>query len=239
MSNSRQYWVLFCFFGSLNAFAQLVSDEVYEDRQNFGIKMGCGMHSIYGGKLQNPKPMIGYVAGFYWHGNAEKKSKYSWQIGIDMRLRGSNFANAKKGDTSINKAYTKLGISSVDIPLMVNYRLSKQQEKNQKCLQLGVQLAYIFNSVVYVGPQKIPYQQEEYLRKWDKLSLKPIEIQGLLGYQYRGPVMGYQISVKYGLNSLNNNFILKGVSPTTDPQLEPKGRSQRIGTCSLEFALIF
>ena len=46
--------------------AQAVSDVVYEGRQRYGLKMGMGMSSMYGGKLLNPRPSIGVLAGFYF-----------------------------------------------------------------------------------------------------------------------------------------------------------------------------
>lgn len=43
--------------------AQAVSQLDYEGRQNYGLKMGMGINSMYGGKLQNPRPTIGFMAG--------------------------------------------------------------------------------------------------------------------------------------------------------------------------------
>jgi hypothetical protein len=86
--------------------AQAVSQLDYEGRQNYGLKMGMGINSMYGGKLQNPRPTIGFMAGLYIHSNPEKKrSPFGLQSGIDLRMRGSNFANGKTGDTAINRAF--------------------------------------------------------------------------------------------------------------------------------------
>ncbi|MFM7638404.1 MAG: hypothetical protein ACKO67_01625, partial [Bacteroidota bacterium] len=161
--------------------------------------------------------------------------------------------------TAINSAYTKISLMSLDLPLLVNYRLSKQRDKQIKQLQAGVQLAYNFNSVLYVGPQKRPLATatETYnsIKEWDRLPLKMYDLQAVVGYQYRGESMGYSMSMKMGLLNLNNNFLLRGlvdtdndgvgdqevelISPTTDPLKEKPGTPQMIGTWSLEFALVF
>jgi len=248
------------FLGAAHLQAQAVSDLDYEGRQNYGLKMGLGINSMYGGKLQNPRPTVGFMAGLYIHTNPEKKpSPWGFQSGLDLRMRGSNFANAKATDTAINSAYTKISLMSLDLPLLVNYRLSKQRDKQIKQLQAGVQLAYNFNSVLYVGPQKRPLATatETYnsIKEWDRLPLKMYDLQAVVGYQYRGESMGYSMSMKMGLLNLNNNFLLRGlvdtdndgvgdqevelISPTTDPLKEKPGTPQMIGTWSLEFALVF
>jgi len=248
------------FLGAAHLQAQAVSDLDYEGRQNYGLKMGLGINSMYGGKLQKPRPTVGFMAGLYIHSNPEKKpSPWGFQSGLDLRMRGSNFANAKATDTAINSAYTKISLMSLDLPLLVNYRLSKQRDKQIKQLQAGVQLAYNFNSVLYVGPQKRPLATatETYnsIKEWDRLPLKMYDLQAVVGYQYRGESMGYSMSMKMGLLNLNNNFLLRGlvdtdndgvgdqevelISPTTDPLKEKPGTPQMIGTWSLEFALVF
>ena len=143
----KQYLLIALILITANtANAQAVSQLDYEGRQNYGLKMGMGINSMYGGKLQNPRPTIGFMAGLYIHSNPEKKrSPFGLQSGIDLRMRGSNFANGKIGDTAINRAYTKISIMSLDVPLLVNYRLSKQRDKQIKQLQFGLQMGYNFN----------------------------------------------------------------------------------------------
>ncbi len=240
--------------------AQAVSELDYEGRQNYGLRMGLGINSMYGGKLQNPRPTIGFMAGLYIHSNPEKKrSPWGYQSGIDLRMRGSNFANARSTDTAVNRAYTKISIMSLDVPLLVNYRLSKQRDKEIKQLQGGLQLAYNFNSVLYVGPEKRPLATAlntyNSIKEWDRLPIKLYDLQAVLGYQYRGESLGYSVSMKMGLLNLNDNFVLNGlvdadgdgqeddlvelISPTTDPLKEKPGTPQMIGTWSIEFALVF
>ncbi len=244
---------------TLLAQAQTVSDVVYEGRQRYGLKMGAGMSSIYGGKLQNPRPSVGVLAGFYLHSKLEKMSPWGFQTGLDLRMRGSNFANGRPGDTAINRSYTKMSIMSLDVPLLINYRLSKARETKVQQLQFGVQLGYNFNSILYVGPNKTPLPTAlntyNSIQTWDKLPLKTFDYQASLGFQQRGESLGYSVALKFGLRNLNNNFIFIGnvdtdgdgvadtkqelIAPTTDPSKEAAGTPQFIGTWSLEYALIF
>jgi len=257
--NRLLIFVLFASTG-LQLQAQEVGWADYEGRQNYGLKMGLGLNSMYGGKLQNPRPAVGFMAGLYIHSNPEKKpSPWGFQSGLDLRMRGSNFANAKVTDTAVNRAYTKISLMSLDLPLLVNYRLSKQRDKKIEQLQAGVQLGYNFNSVLYVGSQKrpLPTSNNTYnaIKEWDRLPLKMVDLQAVLGYQFRGESVGYSVSMKMGLLNLNNNFVIRGmvdsdndgiddteielISPTTDPLKEKPGTPQMIGTWSLEFALVF
>jgi hypothetical protein len=257
----KQYLLIALILIAANtANAQAVSQLDYEGRQNYGLKMGMGINSMYGGKLQNPRPTIGFMAGLYIHSNPEKKrSPFGLQSGIDLRMRGSNFANGKTGDTAINRAYTKISIMSLDVPLLVNYRLSKQRDKQIKQLQFGLQMGYNFNSVLYVGPQKRPlptaFNTYNSIKEWDRLPIKLYDLQAVAGYQYRGETLGYSVSMKMGLLNLNDNFVIRGmvdtdndgiedkeielISPTTDPLKEKPGTRQMIGTWSLELALVF
>ena len=91
-------------------------DREWEKRQNFGLKMGIGFNSMYGGELRNPRPLLGYQTGFFWHGDPTLKRKWDPQLGLDLRLRGSNFANARPTDTVINSAYTRISLISLDAP---------------------------------------------------------------------------------------------------------------------------
>ena len=103
-------WILVTCIGmmSVQGNAQAVSDLEYDGRQNYGLKLGMGLNSMYGGKLINPRPTVGFMAGFYFHTNPEKRSPLGFQTGLDLRMRGSNFANGKQGDSNINRSYTKI-----------------------------------------------------------------------------------------------------------------------------------
>ncbi len=254
-------WILVTCMGmmSVQGNAQAVSDLEYEGRQNYGLKLGMGLNSMYGGKLINPRPTVGFMAGVYLHTNPEKRSPLGFQTGLDLRMRGSNFANGKQGDSNINRSYTKIAIMSMDVPLLMTYRLSKQRDKTIKQLQAGLQLGYNFNSVMYVGPGKIPLPTSlstfNSTEKWNRLPIKLMDYQATVGYQSRGESFGYSVSVKMGLRNLNDDFVIRGlvdlnndgipeteqelISPSTDPKNEKPGTPQMIGTWSVEFALVF
>lgn len=253
-----QLLTLLCLFAARLS-GQGVSDMEYEGRQNYGLKMGFGVNSMYGGKLINPRPAVGFMAGFYIHTNPEGKSPIGFQSGLDLRMRGSNFDNGRVGDSNVNRSYTKISINSMDVPLLLTYRLSKQRDKNVKQVHAGLQLGYNFNSVLYVGPAKRPLPTAtnafNSTEEWSRLPIKLFDCQASVGYQHRGETLGYSVALKASLLNLNNNFVIKGmvdldgdgieeteqelISPTTDPTKEKSGTPQMIGTWGLEFALIF
>ena len=96
----------------------------------------------------------------------------------------------------------------------------------------GFTPSYIIRSVLYVGPNKVPLNQEVFIQQWDNLPLKPIEILGSIGVQKMNENYGYAIDLNVGINSLNDNFKVEGVSPVT-------GSGLRISTLALEASLIF
>jgi len=207
-------------------------DREWEQRQNFGLKMGLGFNSMYGGELRNPRPLLGYSTGFFWHGDPLKKRKWDPQMGLDLRLRGSNFANARPTDTVINSAYTRISLLSLDAPLMMNFRLKPQKKDQYRCLQLGVVASLNFRSVVFKGPNRIPAQADVFLDRWENLPLHPLENSLHLGYQSRGNATGVQWALNWGVTDLNDNFALEGLAPIT-------GTGKRISTWSLQFGLLF
>ncbi len=198
---------------------------------NYGMKMGIGFHSFHGEELKNPTPTLGYVAGLYIHDNLAK-GRVNYQAGLDIRFRGSNFDNANTGDTAINTAYTKIGLVSLDMPLMILYSLDPSKKEKAPFLTLGVQLSYILRSTVYIGPNKIPLNSKVYTQTWDNLPLKPIDIQASIGFQQKVADVGFQVNLTFGLSNLNNNFKIDNISPVT-------GTGKSIGTWGLEGAIIF
>jgi hypothetical protein len=110
--------------------------------------------------------------------------------------------------------------------------MNPSKKEEALCMVLGVNASYLFRTVMYTGPNKIPLNQAEYMQTWDKLPLNPIELQLSFGVQQRGPVVGYSIMLHAAVNNLNNNFKVDGISPAT-------GNGLYIGTWSLEAALLF
>jgi hypothetical protein len=207
-------------------------DREWEQRQNFGLKMGVALNSMYGGELRNPRPLLGYQTGFFWHGDAAVKRKWDPQLGLDLRIRGSNFANARPTDTVINSAYTRISLISLDAPVLVNVRLKPKVKDQYRCLQFGAVSSLNFRSVIFKGPNRIPAQADIFLDQWENLPLKPIETALHLGYQARGASTGVQWSLNVGLTNLNDNFVLEGLAPVT-------GKGLRISTWALQFGLLF
>ncbi len=201
------------------------------DWSNLGLKMGVGAYSFFGDELKNPRPMLGYVTGLYYHSPLEK-GRFHVQTGLDLRFRGGNFANGLSGDSGVNTAYTKISLVSLDLPLnlLISTNLSKKREA--LFVTLGATASYLMRSVLYVGPNKIPLNQSEYMQTWDNLPLKPLEILLSAGVQQRFANVGYSVNMNIGLRNLNDNFKIEGINPAT-------GMGGYIGTWSLEAAFVF
>jgi hypothetical protein len=217
----------------LGALAPLRGQEAASEWSNFGLKMGMGAYSFFGGELKNPTPLLGYVTGVYYQTPTDKGMVH-FQTGLDVRFRGGNFNNAREQDTAINTAYTKISLVSLDLPVQCLISLEPRKKQEAMFLALGVQASYLFRSVMYLGPNKLPMNRSVYLQQWDKLPLEPIDFQAHIGIQQRGPVVGYSVMLNASVRSLNKNnaFEVNGINPTT-------GNGLFIGTWSIEAALIF
>ncbi len=207
-----------------------------EDDLNIGLRMGLGAYSFYGGELKNAVPTIGYLAGLYIHDDL-KKGRFHYQGGLDIRFRGGNFTNPSKLDTAKNQAYSKISMVTLDMPLSLLISLKPSERREAPFLVLGVTPSYILRSVMYVGPDKIPYNHfvdpnNSHEDTWDNLPLKPLEVLMHIGYQQKMEDYGYSIGVNLGVSDLNDNFFVKGVAPVT-------GTGKRISTFSIEAAFIF
>ena len=219
------------------------SESDYEKNTNFGMKLGISASTMFGGELQNPSPLLGYVAGVYYHSKLDKR-KLHYQTGLDLRLRGSNF-NKNISDVS-NRTYTRIGLVSIDVPLNALILLGNYSKEKVSHLMLGIQPSYIIRSVVYLGTGQIPAQSQVYMKKWQNLPLYNFELNGIIGYQHKQDGFGYQVALKVGLHTLNNQFELSVTEtdpvtqlPVTYPITPQTGLGKYIGTGSLEFAFIF
>lgn len=221
-------FTLFIFLNATTSFAQNWTEEEVSERLNYGLKMGMSVSGIYGTELKNPVPMPGVHAGLFWHSKPRNDKKIGYQTGIEARLRGSNFDNGDLG----NSAYTKIGLISLDVPLILNMNIGKVEEKKYKVAQIGIVPGYFLKTIMYSGPDRIPVQRDNYLKTWDKLPLKPIDLQAVIGYQYRGNSAGYQAQLKVGVLNLNDNFSLPELLPAT-------GTGGTIMTWNLEFSIVF
>lgn len=216
--------------------AQAWTEEEINERLHYGLKLGLGLGSMWGGELVNARPYMGPVAGFYWY-TKEKKSPYAFQTGLEGSLRGSNFANTDENSPNGgNSNYRRIGIISADVPLLLNYRLGPQKENKYSCLQVGLLVSGIVKSTVYLGNDKLPAQHyldsSSHLYRWKNLPLKPVEVLGVIGYQSRGAVAGWQVQLKVGLNDMNDGFVMPYAYPAT-------GTGRRISTWRLDLSVMF
>ncbi len=216
---------ILAFFGRVSA------QESANDLSDLGLKMGVGAYSFFGDELKNPQPMLGYVAGLYYH-NPLEKGRFHYQAGLDLRFRGGGFKNAQPGDTTTNTAYTRISLVSLDVPLQLLISTNLKKQREALFITMGATASYLFRSVVYVGPNKIPLNQSQYMQTWDNLPLKPIEVLLSVGVQQRFVTVGYSVNLNVGVRNLNDNFLIQGISPAT-------GNGLHIGTWSLEASLLF
>lgn len=198
--------------------------------RHLGLKLGTGVYSIFGGELKNPRPKIGFQAGFFWFGPKPQKV-LNWQTGLEASFLGSNFKNEDSFGIASSSNYTQLGIIELDLPLLLNIRTAKYADGNYSALQVGLIPGWILKSVIYVGPEKRPQQQSN-LEPWGNLPLQPINLQGVVGYQYIGSQVGYNFRLRASLLDMNDGFYMPALLPET-------GTGKRIGTMGLEFALLF
>ncbi len=225
---------LFLLAANVNAQSWTPSEE--SERQNFGLKLGINFTSMWGGELKNPRPYFGPTAGFFLH-TKEAKKPWMFQTGVEGSLRGSNFAN-KRTDfpNSGNSNYRRIGLITLDVPLLLNYRLGPKKADRTKVVQLGAVISGTIKSTVYLGDDKLPAQHyldsTSHLYRWANLPLKPIEVLGVVGYQDRGVLAGWQIQLQVGINNLNNNFKLPYAYPIT-------GTGKRISTWALKVSALF
>lgn len=227
--------LVFLFLGTFSSQVKAQAGN-QEDDLNIGLRMGLGAYSFYGGELKNAVPTIGYLAGLYIHDDL-KKGTFHYQAGLDIRFRGGNFTNPSKLDTAKNQAYSKISMVTLDMPLSLLISLDPSQRREAPFLVLGVTPSYILRSVMYVGPDKIPYYHfvdpnGSHQGTWDNLPFKPLEVLLHIGYQQKMEGYGYSLGINVGVTDLNDNFFIKGVAPAT-------GTGKRISTFSVEGAFIF
>jgi hypothetical protein len=59
-----------------------------------------------------------------------------------------------------------------------------------------------------------------------------LNLQGVIGYQFRGGIAGMQLRLKASILDLNDNFVLPGLLPAT-------GKGKIIATWGLELGFLF
>lgn len=229
-------------FARLNA--QSWTDAEMLEVQNYGLKLGFNVTSMWGGELQNPRPYFGPTAGFFWH-TKETKKYFMFQTGFEGSLRGSNFANKSKDfPGGGNTNYRRIGLITADVPLLINYRIGPKKENRTRVIQAGAIVSTTIRSTVYLGEDKLPAQHfldsTSHQYKWDNLPLKPIEFQGVIGYQYRGAVSGWQVQLQVGINNLNRVKTQNGSIVPLMPYAYPATNTgRRISTWNLKVSALF
>jgi hypothetical protein len=223
------------------AMGQTWTDAEMLERQNYGLKLGFNISSMWGGELQNPRPYLGPSAGFFWH-TKETKKPIMFQTGIEGSMRGGNFAN-KSTDFpgGGNSNYRRIGFITADVPLLINYRIGPKKEGKTRVVQMGAVVSGTIRSTVYLGDDKLPAQHfldsTSHLYKWGNLPLKPIEVIGVIGYQARGTNAGWQVQLGIGLNNLNKNA---GTNIPLFPYAQPETiTGRRISTWNLKVSALF
>jgi len=223
-----RYLILFLLW-PLGASAQLAPQEV----SNLGFKMGFGFYSFQSGELVNPRPMLGYTAGFNVHSDFTKMKKLYYQAGLDFTLRGGNFANPEKIDSALNRSYGKITLVTVDFPVSVLIPLKREKKAESPMIKVGLTPSILLRSVVYVGPDRIPLNSQIYQQTWESLPLKQVEFLSHVGYQKKVAEVGYYVGLNFGVNNLNDGkFKIDGIYPAT-------GTGKRISTWSIEAVMLF
>jgi hypothetical protein len=240
-----KYLIFSLFFLVLGrATGQTWTDAEMLERQNYGLKLGFNISSMWGGELQNPRPYVGPSAGFFWH-TKETKKPIMFQTGIEGNMRGGNFAN-KNADFpgGGNSNYRRIGLITADVPLLINYRIGPKKEGKTRVVQMGAVVSGTIRSTVYLGDDKLPAQHfldsTSHLYKWGNLPLKPAEVLGLIGYQERGSAAGWQIQLQVGINNLNDVKRENGNIIPFMPYAYPStGTGKRISTWNLKVSALF
>ncbi len=228
------------------------ADAEWRNPTNYGLKMGLAVNSFIAGELQNPRPSVGFMTGIYIERPDKRKSNWGWQTGMDLRLRGGNFANPRILDSVSISAYSQIGLVTMDFPLLAQYRLSSSGDEKKRNIQFGLQPSLLLQSKLYVGPNKEPFYKDVYLRSWQNLPFTRFDVQGVVGYQFRGYAMGYNVNIKCSVLNMNprsdNSSDMGGRRfklPDVDGQGQPAGvlpitgTGKFIGTWCLEFCMVF
>jgi hypothetical protein len=232
----------FMFFGS--GMAQTWTDAEMLERNNFGLKLGVNVTSMWGGELQNPRPYFGPTAGFFWH-TKETKKPLMFQTGFEGSMRGGNFANR---DRSLpgggNTNYRRIGLITADVPLLINYRIGPKKDERTRVMQIGAVVSGTIRSTAYLGEDKLPAQHFQdstsHLYQWGNLPIKPIEFLAVIGYQDRGLVAGWQIQLQVGINNLNDVKRENGNIVPLMPYAYPATNTgKRISTWNLKLSAVF
>jgi hypothetical protein len=228
--------LLFSLTGSGNCFAQgrdeggLADQEQIEDfrRQNFGLRLGAGLYSMFGTELKNPRPLFGYSGGLFVQKKLFRSVPHWIYSEVSARFAGSNFANYQnEGD------YTRISQLFLDVPLLWKFNLDRKPTKDYgNNVLLGLQGSYMLRSAIYLGPAKVPKNYQIWWKRWDNLPLKPFDFNAVAAWEYAGERSSFMVTLKMGLISTNKDFFIPDVTPLT-------GNGGTIRNFSLECSMLF
>ncbi|MBP9185729.1 MAG: outer membrane beta-barrel protein [Bacteroidia bacterium] len=223
---NRLFLMLFLFVANF-AMAQVDSTDLDDDNegdndaiewlkgdmnedQEFGIRLGTNTSIMLGGELDNPRPMFGLNGAVYFRKKTSPKNAYQADLGVS--IRGSNFNNP------IGQ-YHKLVTYYLDLPLTWVRSIN---QNNTSQLITGLQFSHLLNSSIYIN--------SESLAEIEKPKLAPLDVLVVLGTQFYGGFVGFQIVAKYGLLNINNGLV---------SGLNPAFKNKDIHNFALELNLLF
>jgi hypothetical protein len=158
----------------------------------FGLRLGTNTTTMFGGELDNPRPMFGLNGAVYYRKKFTPKNAF--QIDLAVSLRGSNF------DNPLGK-YSKLVTYYLDVPVTWVRSINAD---NSSHFMAGVQYSHLLNTSIYMNSTAVPENERPKLRDNDVMVLA--------GTQFYGGFVGFQIVAKYGLLNINNGLI-SGLNP--------------------------
>lgn len=175
-----------------------------------GIILGTGLCRFFGQEPNNPSLAMLLTGGFYHR--IRYKPHWSFQPGLMISLKGSNFDNDTGSIGSIRSYY-------LDVPILFLYGMN---ELNTSNIVGGIQYSRLLSAVLYRKNYVFPEDVQPALSNHD-LSLAG-------GMQYHTPFVGFQFLLKYGL--FNSN---RGLNPGILPLNEGKSMHQFTFEASLIF----
>ena len=121
----------------------------------FGLRLGTNTTTMFGGELDNPRPMFGLNGAAYYRKKYNQKSAF--QVDLAVSLRGSNF------DNPLGK-YSKLVTYYVDVP--VTWVRSISADNNSHFIA-GVQYSHLLNTSIYMNSTAVAENERPKLHSND------------------------------------------------------------------------
>jgi hypothetical protein len=221
----RLFFIVMMLFASL-AIAQTDSTDLADNEEDeesfewlkgnmnedveFGLRLGTNTTTMFGGELDNPRPMFGLNGAFYYRKKFTPKNAF--QLDLAVSLRGSNF------DNPIGQ-YSKLVTYYIDLPITWVRSINAD---NSNHIIAGLQYSHLLNTSIYMTSTVVAENERPNLSNNDLMVLA--------GTQFYGGFVGFQIVAKYGLLNINNGLI---------SGLNPAFKNKGIHNFALELNLLF